>query len=87
MDDSRIVIGGRSKAGGRPREDRRPGADRQRRYDVPVLLDEQGEAVRVLGVRATPTGLPLGREGMLLGRAIRPRAWSERPGLALLTRC
>lgn len=59
-------------------------AVRQRRYDVPVLLDEQGEARRGFSVRATPTVLLLGREGTLLGAAVGPRGWTEPGGRRLL---
>jgi hypothetical protein len=67
-------------------EDRRTveRAVRERGYDVPVLLDERGEALRAFSVQATPTVLLLGREGALLGRAIGPRSWTAAGGRALL---
>jgi hypothetical protein len=59
-------------------------AVRQRGYDVPVLLDEAGESMRVFGIRATPTVVFLGRQGAMLGTAIGPRAWTAPGGRSLL---
>jgi hypothetical protein len=57
---------------------------RSRRYTAPVLLDPSGKAADVFGVRGTPTVFIVGRDGMILGSALGPRAWTEPEGLALL---
>jgi hypothetical protein len=43
-----------------------------------------GRVTEAYRVQATPTVYLIGRDGMLLGRAIGPRPWTEPPGLALL---
>ncbi len=67
-------------------EDRKTVADvvRERRYDVPVLLDEHGVGVDRFGVRGTPTVILLDRDGRVRGRAIGPRPWTAPAGRALL---
>jgi len=55
-----------------------------RRYAAPVLLDSSGKAADIFGVRGTPTVFIIGRDGMILGSAVGPRAWTEPAGLALL---
>jgi len=55
-----------------------------RRYAAPVLLDPSGKAADIFRVRGTPTIFIIGRDGMILGSAVGPRAWTEPAGLALL---
>jgi hypothetical protein len=55
-----------------------------RRYVAPVLLDPSGKAADIFGVRGTPTVFIIGRDGMILGSAVGPLAWTEPAGLALL---
>ncbi len=56
-----------------------------RGYVARVLLDTDGRVTEAYRVQATPTVYLIGRDGMLLGRAIGPRPWTESPGRALLT--
>ncbi len=55
-----------------------------RRYVATVLLDPSGKAADSFGVRGTPTVFIIGRDGMILGSAVGPRAWTEPAGFALL---
>jgi hypothetical protein len=59
-------------------------AVRTRGYRATVLLDRRGEVSDLYGVNATPTAFVIGRDGLVLGRAIGPRPWIEPPGRALL---
>jgi hypothetical protein len=56
-----------------------------RGYATRVLLDPDGRVTQAYRVQATPTVYLIGRDGMLLGRAVGSRAWTEPPGRALLT--
>jgi len=55
-----------------------------RGYTARVLLDPDGRASETYRVTGTPTAYLIGRDGMLLGRAIGPRPWTQRSGRALL---
>jgi len=55
-----------------------------RRYAAPVLLDSSGKAADIFRLRGTPTVFIIGRDGMILGSTVGPRAWTEPAGLALL---
>lgn len=55
-----------------------------RGYAARVVLDTDGRVTDAYRVQATPTVYLIGRDGMLLGRAIGPRPWTEPPGRALL---
>ena len=55
-----------------------------RSYTARVLLDPDGRASETYRVTGTPTAYLIGRDGMLLGRAIGPRPWTQPPGRALL---
>lgn len=57
---------------------------RERRYSARVLLDENGDAARLYGVRATPTVFLIGRDGTMLGTAVGERVWARREGRTLL---
>jgi hypothetical protein len=54
------------------------------RYAASVLRDPSGKTADSFGVRGTPTVFIIGRDGMILGNAVGPRAWAEPAGLALL---
>lgn len=56
-----------------------------RGYTARVLLDTDGRATEAYRVQATPTVYLIGRDGMLLGKAIGPRPWTQASGRALLT--
>ncbi len=55
-----------------------------RGYGARVLLDRDGRVTEAYRVQATPTVYLIGREGMLLGRAVGPRPWARPAGRALL---
>jgi hypothetical protein len=55
-----------------------------RGYGARVLLDTDGRVTEAYRVQATPTVYLIGRDGMLLGRAVGPRPWTEPPERALL---
>ena len=55
-----------------------------RGYSARVLLDPDGRASETYRVQATPTVYLIGRDGMVLGRAVGPRPWTQPPGRALL---
>ena len=55
-----------------------------RSYTARVLLDPDGRASEAYRVSGTPTVYLIGRDGMLLGRAIGPRPWTQPSGRALL---
>ena len=55
-----------------------------RGYTARVLLDRDGRASDAYRVQATPTVYLIGRDGLLLGRAIGPRPWTQASGRALL---
>ncbi len=55
-----------------------------RGYAARVLLDAEGHVTEAYRVQATPTVYLIGREGMLLGKAIGPRPWAQPSGRALL---
>jgi hypothetical protein len=55
-----------------------------RRYTASVLLDADGRASEAYHVPGTPTAYLIGRDGMLLGRAVGPRPWTQPSGRALL---
>ena len=48
------------------------------------LLDLDGRAREAYRVSRTPTVYLIGRDGMLLGRAVGPRPWTQPSGCALL---
>lgn len=56
-----------------------------RGYTARVLLDPDSRAMEAYRVQATPTVYLIGRDGLLLGRAVGSRRWTEPPGRALLT--
>jgi len=55
-----------------------------RGYTARVLLDPDGRASDAYRLQATPTVYLVGRDGLLLGRAIGPRPWTQPSGRALL---
>ncbi len=55
-----------------------------RGYTARVLLDPDGRVSDAYRVQATPTAYLIGRDGLLLGRAIGPRPWTQASGRALL---
>ena len=55
-----------------------------RGYTARVLLDHDGRVSDTYRVQATPTVYLIGRDGLLLGRAIGPRPWTQASGRALL---
>ena len=55
-----------------------------RGYTARVLLDPDGRASETYRVTGTPTAHLIGRDGVLLGRAIGPRPWTQPSGRALL---
>jgi hypothetical protein len=55
-----------------------------RGYTARVLLDPDGRASEAYQLQATPTVYLIGRGGLLLGRAIGPRPWTQASGRALL---
>jgi len=55
-----------------------------RGYATRVLLDPDGRVSEAYRVAATATVYLIGRDGMLLGRAVGPRPWAQPPGRALL---
>jgi len=55
-----------------------------RGYTARVLLDPDGRVSDTYRVQATPTVYLIGRDGLLLGRAIGPRPWTQASGRALL---
>lgn len=56
-----------------------------RGYTARVLLDPDGRVMDAYRVQATPTVYLIGRDGLLLGRAVGSRPWADPPGRALLT--
>ncbi len=54
-----------------------------RGYAARVFLDTDGHLTEAYRFQATPTVYLIGRDGMLLGRAIGPRPWAQPPGRAL----
>ncbi len=55
-----------------------------RRYTAPVLLDRNSKTADAFGVTGTPAVFIIGRDGMILGRAVGPGPWTEPAGRALL---
>ena len=55
-----------------------------RGYTARVLLDRDGRASDAYRVQGTPTVYLIGRDGLLLGRAVGPRPWTQASGRALL---
>ena len=55
-----------------------------RGYTARVLLDPDGRASEAYRIQGTPTVYLIGRDGLLLGRAIGPRPWTQASGRALL---
>jgi len=55
-----------------------------RGYTARVLLDPDGRASETYRVTGTPTVYLIGRDGVLLGRAVGPRPWTQPSGRALL---
>jgi len=55
-----------------------------RGYTARVLLDPDGRASDAYRVQGTPTVYLIGRDGLVLGRAIGPRPWTQVSGRALL---
>ena len=56
-----------------------------RGYTARLLRDTDGRVSDAYRVTGTPTAYLVGRDGMLLGRAIGPRPWTQPAGRALLT--
>ena len=56
-----------------------------RGYSTRVLLDPDGRASEAYRVSGTPTVYLIGRDGMVLGRAVGPRPWTQPSGRALLS--
>jgi hypothetical protein len=55
----------------------------ERGYTAPVGLDPDGRVSDDYGIRATPTAFVITRDGVIVGRAIGPRAWTGPDGRAL----
>jgi hypothetical protein len=55
-----------------------------RGYTARVLLDPDGRVSEAYRVQGTPTVYLIGRDGMILGRAIGSRPWAQPSGRALL---
>jgi len=55
-----------------------------RGYRAQVLLDPKGKTADAYLVRGTPTTYLIGRDGMVLGRAVGPRPWVQAQGRTLL---
>jgi hypothetical protein len=55
----------------------------ERGYTASVGLDLDGSVSGAYGVRATPTTFLVARDGLIVGRAIGPRAWTSPAGHAL----
>jgi thiol-disulfide isomerase/thioredoxin len=51
---------------------------------LPVLFDEDQEVSRSYMVRGLPTTVVIARDGMLVGRAVGPRAWDSPEALAVM---
>lgn len=51
---------------------------------LPVLFDEDQEVSRSFMVRGLPTTIVIARDGMLVGRAVGPRAWDSPEALAAM---
>jgi thiol-disulfide isomerase/thioredoxin len=51
---------------------------------LPVLFDDDQEVSRAFMVRGLPTTVLIGQDGMLLGRAVGPRAWDSPEAVALM---
>ncbi|MDI3461437.1 MAG: hypothetical protein OJF50_000258 [Nitrospira sp.] len=51
---------------------------------LPVLFDRDQEVSRQFMVRGLPTTVLIGPDGMLLGRAVGPRAWDSPEAVALM---
>jgi len=51
---------------------------------LPVLFDEDQEVSRSFMVRGLPTTVVVGRDGTVLGRAVRPRAWDSPDAVAMI---
>ncbi len=51
---------------------------------LPVLFDEDQEVSRGFLVRGLPTTVLIGPDGMLLGRAVGPRAWDSQEAVSLI---
>ena len=52
--------------------------------DLPVLLDQKSEAMRLLALRGVPTTLVIGRDGMERARSEGPIAWDSKDVLAAI---
>ena len=51
---------------------------------LPVLFDEDQEVSRSFMVRGLPTTIVIARDGMLVGRAVGPRAWDSPEAVAVM---
>ena len=51
---------------------------------LPVLFDENQEVSRSFMVRGLPTTIVIDRDGMLVGRAVGPRAWDSPEAVAVM---
>ena len=58
-------------------------ADRQS-LTVPLLLDPEGDVSAAYRITATPTVFLIGRDGLLVAKAIGTKPWASDPGRALL---
>jgi thiol-disulfide isomerase/thioredoxin len=52
-------------------------------FTFPVLLDKSGDYATLLGVRQIPTTFIIDKTGVIIGRAIGPRPWNDRPSVSL----
>jgi hypothetical protein len=55
-----------------------------RTLTMPLLLDPDGETSAAYRVTATPTVFLIGRDGMLVAKALGTKPWLSGPGRALL---
>lgn len=51
---------------------------------LPVLFDDDQDVSRSFMVRGLPTTIVIARDGMLVGRAVGPRAWDSPEALAVM---
>lgn len=45
--------------------------------NYPILLDPQGSAAQLYGLRATPTSYLIDKQGTILGGTIGPKQWDS----------
>jgi peroxiredoxin len=52
--------------------------------DFPILMDETKDVSAAFGIRGLPTTFVIGKNGLLLGRAVGPRRWDAPESVALM---